>query len=235
MNDFLYKENSKHKYYRASCCKCGVDRGYQRKHLLDRLCGSCASIDKNKKHGNSMQGRKHKNTEKFRKHSYSHYDYSDSLVEYSKSGNKRIKYRKNCPSCSVDMGYHRNVDGNRVCKVCRDKAITKYTPEQKRIRCSIKANIGARLRARNSGKNHTSTFSMLPYSFEELLERLESNFQPGMSWDNYGEWEIDHIMPDSWFSYGSYEDEDFLKSWSLDNLQPLWKSDNASKSNRYKG
>jgi hypothetical protein len=46
---------------------------------------------------------------------------------------------------------------------------------------------------------------------------------------------IDHITPDSWFEYNSTEDRDFKKSWSLDNLQPLWKAENASKGNKYEG
>jgi protein-arginine kinase activator protein McsA len=235
MDDFIYKKNSKHKYYKATCIECGIDRGWQRKHLANGLCRSCSSKRRCELLGNPMQGRKHDDTSKFRKHSYSHYDYEDKIVEYSKSGNKRIKYRKSCPSCGIDMGYHLNVDGERVCKKCRDDSLRKYTPEQKRLRSSMKANIGARLRSRNSGKNYTSTFSMLPYSFEELVERLELQFKDGMTWENYGEWEIDHIRPDSWFDYESYNDDGFLESWALENLQPMWKSENASKSNRYEG
>jgi 5-methylcytosine-specific restriction endonuclease McrA len=56
-----------------------------------------------------------------------------------------------------------------------------------------------------------------------------------MTWDNYGEWEIDHVTPDSWFEYNSYDDLDFKKSWALDNLQPLWKNDNLHKGNRFRG
>lgn len=76
---------------------------------------------------------------------------------------------------------------------------------------------------------------MLDYTFEELAERLKSTFKPGMTWDNYGEWEVDHITPDSWFEYNSYQDEGFKKSWALENLQALWKHENAGKSNKYSG
>lgn len=56
-----------------------------------------------------------------------------------------------------------------------------------------------------------------------------------MSWENYGEWHIDHIIPDSWFNYSSTEDDEFKKSWSLDNLQPMWGKENQSKGNKYAG
>jgi 5-methylcytosine-specific restriction endonuclease McrA len=99
----------------------------------------------------------------------------------------------------------------------------------------MKANLVARLKARLANKNKKSTFDILGYSVDELKVHLESSFKEGMSWDNYGEWEIDHITPDSWFQYNSTDDEGFKNSWALDNLQPLWKHENIAKGNRYRG
>lgn len=225
MNDFILKGG--HKYFKADCISCGSDRGYKRKQFVAGHCSSCAAKNREIQ---PMSGKNHSDTSIFRKHNHPHYNYEDRVVT-----EKTVKYRKYCPQCGDDMGYHRNVDGSRVCRSCQADNRRKYTPEQKRIRSSIKANIGARLRARNSGKKYTSVFSMLPYTFEQLLERLESQFMEGMTWGNYGEWEIDHIRPDSWFNYKSYNDKEFVDSWALNNLQPLWKSDNARKSNKYEG
>ena len=52
-----------------------------------------------------------------------------------------------------------------------------------------------------------------------------------MSWDNYGQngWEIDHIIPVSFFQYKSTDDVEFKYCWSLCNFQPLWKKDNIEK------
>ena len=73
--------------------------------------------------------------------------------------------------------------------------------------------------------------AIVGYSIVDLKEHLEKQFQPGMSWENYGEWHIDHIIPKSAFDVEHYCDTEFLKCWALDNLQPLWAKDNVKKSN----
>jgi hypothetical protein len=75
----------------------------------------------------------------------------------------------------------------------------------------------------------------MPFSLDSLITHIESLFESGMCWENYGEWHIDHIIPLSWFNYNSVGDEEFKRAWSLNNLQPKWAFDNQSKSNKYIG
>jgi predicted PolB exonuclease-like 3'-5' exonuclease len=63
-------------------------------------------------------------------------------------------------------------------------------------------------------------------STEKLKKHLEAQFQPGMTWDNYGEWHVDHVYPLSRAS----TIVKLEKLCHYSNLQPLWASDNLSKS-----
>lgn len=65
---------------------------------------------------------------------------------------------------------------------------------------------------------------------KQFKVHIESKFTEGMTWENYGEWQIDHIFPLSIaFKLGP---EKFAESCKYTNLQPLWASDNKSKGNK---
>ncbi len=68
------------------------------------------------------------------------------------------------------------------------------------------------------------------YTLEDLMAHLESRFEPGMTWENYGTWHIDHIVPRAAFDYVALDDPGFRECWALSNLQPLWSEDNIKKS-----
>jgi len=101
-----------------------------------------------------------------------------------------------------------------------------------KLACYTRTAIYTCLKERNIDK-YKNTFDYLPYTLEDLIEHIESQFQEDMTWDNYGEWHVDHIKPMNSFNFESPEDEPFQECWSLDNLQPLWAKDNLSKGSRY--
>lgn len=92
----------------------------------------------------------------------------------------------------------------------------------------ISKAIWAALKERKAGRRWET---LVGYSLERLVERLEKQFTAGMSWGNFGAyWHIDHKKPKSWFGRSRH---DFKKCWSLENLQPLERYKNLSKHNRY--
>lgn len=66
-----------------------------------------------------------------------------------------------------------------------------------------------------------SAVSDLGCSIEEFKKYLEAKFKPGMTWDNIGEWHLDHIIPLA--SYDLTDRIHFLKACHYTNIQPLWK------------
>jgi len=100
------------------------------------------------------------------------------------------------------------------------------------IRYRINHNFSTSVRSYIKDKNGSKVFDLVGYSVEDLMKHLENLFSEGMSWDNYGKWHIDHIMPVSSFSFSSKNDPEFKKCWALSNLQPLWAIDNLRKNNR---
>ena len=71
------------------------------------------------------------------------------------------------------------------------------------------------------------------YSLDELMIHLESLFEEGMTWENYGDWHIDHRIPKSWFNFETINDPEFIKCWDLNNLKPMWASENIAKGNKF--
>lgn len=69
------------------------------------------------------------------------------------------------------------------------------------------------------------TQEVLGYTSKELKAHIEKQLKPGMAWDNYGEWHIDHIIPIS----SATNLEDGIRLSKLENLQPLWAMENILK------
>ncbi len=79
------------------------------------------------------------------------------------------------------------------------------------------------------------------WTIEEFVIRIESLWQPGMTWNNYGmgdnTWQIDHIKPVAAFDKRDmidFDSDGFKECWALDNLQPLWSDENLQKNDYYK-
>lgn len=97
-----------------------------------------------------------------------------------------------------------------------------------RINNSMRSRIYAAIKGKGYKKGLLSNIS---YTVVDLMTHLEKRFQPGMNWENYGKWHIDHIRPCA--SFDLDKQEEFDECWKLENLQPLWAYDNISKGSKY--
>ncbi len=115
---------------------------------------------------------------------------------------------------------------------CRVKQYAAKHRSNPRNRVSKSISDGIR-RCLNGGKGGMAWESLVGYTNKDLMAHLESFFTKGMSFENYGEWHIDHIRPISSFSFTTHKCTDFHECWSLSNLQPLWAFDNISKGSTF--
>ncbi len=76
-----------------------------------------------------------------------------------------------------------------------------------------------------------SVLNYVGCSVAEMRQHLAAHFLPGMTWDNYGEWHVDHIRPCA--SFDLTDLEQVRQCWHYTNLQPLWARHNCSKGAKY--
>lgn len=96
------------------------------------------------------------------------------------------------------------------------------------FRCiqNVRSRYQIALRRAKLGKNGPLQPS-LGYSGYELMAHLERQFDRGMSWDNRGDWHIDHIIPISQYLAEGVTDPAVINR--LSNLRPVWAKENLRK------
>lgn len=202
-NDEFYKNG-----HYCKLCKKECDREYYLKNKEKIKQRQKDDRVKNKEKHKKRDRRKYlKNKEKIKKRNIENYHNNKEL--YSKT---RKKYYEN-----------------------NKKSILKQVLERKKndLNFKLKCNLRSRLwQAIKSNQKSGSAVKDLGCSIKELKKHLESKFQPGMTWENYGlkGWHIDHIKPLS--SFDLSDKKQLLEACNYKNLQPLWAEDNLQKSNK---
>jgi len=79
----------------------------------------------------------------------------------------------------------------------------------------------------NGFKKQSRTEKMLGCTFKQFSKHIEKQFTDGISWDNRGDWHLDHIIP--LFCATTIEGLEKLSHYA--NIRPLWAADNLLKSN----
>ena len=98
------------------------------------------------------------------------------------------------------------------------------------INFRLKDNLRRRINnALKKNSRNEATVKLLGCSIEFLKIHLQQQFKQGMTWRNYGEWEIDHIIPCSKFNLTDIYQQQ--QCFNYRNLQPLWKIENIKKFN----
>lgn len=241
------------------CTQCGVELPLEyfvvdkrRKDGRGSWCKDCGNRRKREyylKNKTLIKGQRSKQLDRIKKYRKAYYARNSSrLLE-----NDRKRYEKNKKTiCSKKREKYHNDVGYRekILEKCRDyqlrnpevgrRANRKYKKKKHETDPTYRLNSNVSRyihKALVSKRPNAHWENFMPFTLIELIKHLEKQFKPGMNWDNYGKggWELDHIVPLSWFNYKCVQDAEFLSAWNLSNLQPLWCFENQSKSNKYVG
>jgi hypothetical protein len=96
----------------------------------------------------------------------------------------------------------------------------------------IKSTCRSRIRqAVKKGFRSGKTLDLLGVKdIQIVIQHLQKQFKKGMSWDNHGDWHIDHIIPCASFDLTKPSEQ--KKCFHYTNLQPLWARENLKKGAR---
>jgi hypothetical protein len=175
---------------------------------------------------------------------------------YASHKDERAQYQEKYISENEDIvrAKKKEYDTNRYPHIKEDKAIydKEYRKNNKdvingnrknrrnndpsyRLRHYISGRIRKTIKQLGGTKNG-SCIKYLEYSFVQLKEYIEKQFESWMTWDNHGvydqdtwddnepstwKWSLDHIIPQADLPYTSMTDDNFKACWSLNNLRPL--------------
>lgn len=149
-----------------------------------------------------------------------------------KKKNSYVWYEQNKDHRKEYLKEYREKNLDKIRKIKRDyERNRKHNDPLYKLISNFRTAIYQVLKESNVEKNK-HYFDILQYTPESLIKHLESQFENNMNWDNYGEWHVDHKLPITSFNIEEMGDEEFMRCWSLENLQPMWGTDNIRKSNK---
>jgi hypothetical protein len=214
------------------CKKCYIEKNENEfckcKRMIDGLycyCKACESINKKEYYQQNkakliVNAQNNYRKNKDRKKAYDKKRYQKNIEKHQESS--RLYYQKN-----------KRIYADRNRKNSAEKY--KNNPVFK-IRNRVSCEIKRALKKNNSSKNGHSVLDFIPYSIRDLKVYLENQFEPWMTWNNWGKydpkiwndndqstwtWQIDHIIPQSKLPYTTMTDNNFQICWALSNLRPL--------------
>jgi len=144
----------------------------------------------------------------------------------------KVWYDENKDKWNLYIKEYRENNKDKIKKIKRDYERNRKSSDPiYKLISNFRTAIYQVLKESNVEKNK-HYFDILQYTPEELMVHLELQFKDSMNWDNYGFWHVDHKLPITHFNIQEMGDEEFMRCWSLENLQPMWAEENIRKSNK---
>jgi hypothetical protein len=214
-----------------SCCNCkkvlsltDFSKSKSRKDGLNPECRLCVSARNNRKRAERtkshqkwrLANKEHVNSAQ---HEYRKKDEVKSKralyqSAYSKLNAEAINAQKRAWRLTV-------LDDQRL-----KRSVYVKTRESSDVMFKITRRLRSRFGKLLTGKvKNSSAVHDLGCSVEALRDHLEALFDHGMTWANYGQWHLDHVVPLA----SASTDIELKALCAFTNLQPLWANENLKK------
>lgn len=202
------------------CSKCGIEKdlSFYNKRLksIDGLRPDCKDCRK-------LETTRYRNLNKDKLKAVGKIYYEKNKVKRQEYHNEwREKNRDKLREYSKQL-YRKDLNLNREKRrIYVNKKMN--TDFMYKLRSCIRTRLFIIFKTKNINKKDT-TLNILGCNFDTAKKHIENQFNNGMSWDNYGKWHIDHIIP----LYSAKSEKELIELCNYKNLQPLWAKDNLSK------
>jgi len=212
------------------CTKCNVEKlsiefhnNKSGKYGLTTRCKDC-NKEKAKEY---YQDNKEKKNEYDKKYRENNKEYRKKYYQDNKERTKEVdkKYRENNKEKKKE--YYQN---NKEKIIENNKEYIKKRRLKDplfKLKGDLRSLIGTSIRRKGYKKN-SNTFNILGCEYSFFIKYMKEQFKDGMTWENHGEWHIDHIIP----MYAAQTEEEALVLNHYTNFQPLWAEENLYKSNK---
>lgn len=142
---------------------------------------------------------------------------SKQITEFYKDTSRSDGHEHRCKKCSNKKKHRRS-------------AVRMQEDPKYRLREKLSEKVRDAVMLRKGFKSE-QVMDLIGCTIPEMRQHLESKFTEGMSWDNYGQWHMDHIIAVSHFDLADIAQR--KQCFHYTNTQPLWGKDNEKKSNHF--
>lgn len=164
-------------------------------------------------------------------------DNKDKINQYRKQWREEnkehiMKYREENKEKLLKLSKQYLKDKRHHCEHKTPKYSCKTCNPLGHLRMIVSCRTRAALKSNKSKKS----IEYLGCDIKTFKRHIEETFKEGMSWKNYGEWEIDHHIPVLYQQDGIPPTlAEVEKRLYYTNTQAMWKTENMKKGNRFIG
>ena len=195
----------------------------------DHYCKACVKINRKKKQERKVTVSSDVIASKFCKLC----NKNKEVVHFKSTNKSSDGYYHTCNECWKPKEWNKEKERESHRKYAiknPDKIKEKYKRQSKNINRRMRNSMTKRIIQAMQAKKCYKTVKYIGCDIAYLRKWIEYQFEENMTFDNYGEWHIDHVTPCA--SYNLDNNDDVFACFNWTNLRPCWAKDNIIKGDK---